>query len=298
MDENVSKSGHFFESHGIKCAADLYLPAEASEKLPCIIMAHGFSGTKDMLPAFANQFALNGFAVLAFDYRHFGESEGSPRQIINIRKQREDYSAAIEFVHSLDFINSGKIVLWGSSLSGGHVLHVASKDPSIAAVIVQVPFIDAYKGGGSENAPAKIKLKLIYAALRDTVHGLFRLPPYLVPVIGKPREYAAMTEPDAMPLADSLLNEGSSWRNEFAPRVAFQMPRYAKGTAESLKIPVLFCIAEFDIQASPAYAVKIAKKISNVEIKIYRSSHFGIYTGKMREQVISDQLEFLYKNLS
>ncbi len=299
MNNGMTKSKLFFESAGVKCAADLYLPAGAPGKLSCIVMAHGFSGTKDSIgiPVFAGQFALNGFAVFAFDYRNFGESGGEPRQVIHIRKQREDYHAAIAFARSLDMINPDQIALWGSSLSGGHVIDVAAKDPKIVAVIAQVPFIDAFKGGSNEKASAKVQIRLLLAALRDTIHGLVGLPPHLIPVVGNPGEFAAMTEPDAKPVVDATVGEDSKWRNEFAPRIAFGMPRYREGTAERINMPILFCVAEHDLQASAGFAMAIARKAPKGELRKYSVGHFGLYTGEMRNQVISDQLEFLRKYL-
>ncbi len=298
MDKDVTKSTLFFESNGVKCAADFYLPTGAAEKSPCIVMAHGFSATKDSfgMPAFAGSFAEGGFAVLAFDYRNFGESGGVPRQVIHIPRQREDFHAAIRFARSLDNIDPDRIILWGSSLSGGHVVDVAAKDPEIAAVIAQVPFLDAFKGKGSEKAPANIQLKLLSAALRDAVHGLLGLPPHLIPVVGNPGEFATMTEQEAKPVAGATA-EGTTWRNEFAPRIAFGMPRYKDGTAECLNMPVLFCIAEQDVQASPAFTMEIAKRIPKGEVRIYPVGHFGLYTGEMRDRVISDQLKFLGRAL-
>ena len=299
MEQSIRKSKIFFKSEGVKCAADLYLPDIAARKLPCIVMAHGFSGTKDSfgMPEYASQFTKNGFAVLAFDYRNFGESGGVPRQVIDINKQREDYHAAIGFARSLDTINPDEIALWGSSLSGGHVIDVAAKDPKIAAVITQVPFIDAFKGGGSETAPVKVQIKLLFAAVRDVIHGLMNLSPHLIPVVGNPGEFATMTEPEAKPLVDSMIAQGLKWRNEFAPRIAFKMPRYKVRTAESLNMPILFCIAEQDIQASPAFALEIARKVPNGEIREYFAGHFGLYTGKMMQQVIADQLDFLKRSI-
>jgi alpha-beta hydrolase superfamily lysophospholipase len=59
-------------------------------------MAHGFGGTRDcgLLP-YAEGFAAAGLDVLLFDYRGFGDSSGSPRQLVSHRRQRQDYHAAI-----------------------------------------------------------------------------------------------------------------------------------------------------------------------------------------------------------
>ncbi len=69
-------------------------------------MAHGFSATRgDRLPAYAERFAAAGLAVLLFDYRHFGDSGGEPRQLLHIGRQLEDYRAAIAFAKGLDGID-------------------------------------------------------------------------------------------------------------------------------------------------------------------------------------------------
>ena len=85
-----------FTSGGLRCAAWLYLPEDAAEPVPCVVMAHGFGGTRaDAIPAFAERFAGAGLAALVFDYRHFGDSEGEPRQLLDIGLQLEDWTAAI-----------------------------------------------------------------------------------------------------------------------------------------------------------------------------------------------------------
>ena len=68
-----------FTSEGTLCAGDLYLPDNpAAGGLPAVVMGHGFSGVKQMLEPYAEHFRAAGFAVLAFDYRFLGMSEGEP----------------------------------------------------------------------------------------------------------------------------------------------------------------------------------------------------------------------------
>lgn len=56
-----------------------------------IVMAHGLGGTRRMrLTAFAERFVAEGYACLVFDYRYFGDSEGQPRQLLDIKSQLED----------------------------------------------------------------------------------------------------------------------------------------------------------------------------------------------------------------
>lgn len=85
-----------FESGGLQCAASLFRPLDMpGVAVPCVVRAHGFTGTRDQLTIYAEAFARAGLAVLTFDYRHFGESEGSPRQIVDIGKQMGDWRSAI-----------------------------------------------------------------------------------------------------------------------------------------------------------------------------------------------------------
>ena len=110
-----------FESGGLRCAASLFRPTDMpGVRDPCVVMAHGFTGTRDQLTCYAETFARAGLAALTFDYRHFGGSEGSPRQIVDIGKQMEDWRSAIAMARTLDGVDSTRIALWGSSLSGGH----------------------------------------------------------------------------------------------------------------------------------------------------------------------------------
>ncbi len=125
---------------GEQLAVYLYRPDTGTDT-PCVVMAHGFAGTRDDgLPGYAEAFCAAGYAVALFDYRGFGASTGQPRQLIDIAAQHADYRAVVEWVRGLDGIDPHRIALWGSSFSGGHVLAIAADEPSIAAVVCQAPF--------------------------------------------------------------------------------------------------------------------------------------------------------------
>jgi pimeloyl-ACP methyl ester carboxylesterase len=113
-----------FPSGESTCSA-WYLPAssevlERSNGRPCVVMAHGFSGTRDggLLP-YAEGFAAAGMDVLLFDYRGFGDSTGMPRQLVSYRRQRADYKAAVAAARAINGVDPERIVLWGTSYSGG-----------------------------------------------------------------------------------------------------------------------------------------------------------------------------------
>lgn len=115
-------------------------PSFSSGKLPCLVMAHGFAAHKEFnLGTFAEYFTSNlPVAVLAYDHRCIGASEGEPRREIIPALQISDYSDAITFAQSLPEIDADKIAIWGSSYSGGHVLSVGAVDRRVKAVISQM----------------------------------------------------------------------------------------------------------------------------------------------------------------
>ena len=115
-----------FRSGGKLCAAWLYAPRDAIEARPCVVMAHGFGATREMsLAPYAERFAAAGMNALLFDYRHFGASEGEPRQVLSVRRQLRDYAAALECARKLDGVDASRVAVWGTSFSGGHALVMA-----------------------------------------------------------------------------------------------------------------------------------------------------------------------------
>ena len=113
------------------------------EGRPCVVMAHGFGGTRDAgLSAYAEGFAEAGIDAFVFDYRGFGASDGTPRQAVSVRRQREDYRAALAACRRLPGVDPERIALWGTSYSGGHVIPVAAGDGGVAAIVSLTPAVD------------------------------------------------------------------------------------------------------------------------------------------------------------
>jgi len=288
-----------FESGGIRCAGFLYRPAKIDEKLSCIVMANGFSNTMDwILPDYAERFVGAGFAVLIFDYRYFGESDGEPRQLVDVKRQREDIHAAIHFVRSQAGMDPDRIALWGTSLGGGHVIAVAVEDSQIAAVIAQVPGIDmvSKEARATIKIPSSVILKLLVAALRDALQGLLGLPPYYAKVFGEPYETAVFSDPKLKPRFDALMKGSSSWRNEFTPRFYLALPRYNEGTIEKLRMPLLVCVADQEVYGKPAFQAKIGRQAPRGEVLHYPGEHFDFYHG-LFEKVVADEIDFLRRHL-
>ena len=133
-----------FPSQGAILRGLLFLPEAQAGKLPLVIMAHGTSATMLMvMDKYARVFQLAGLAVLAYDHRNFGRSEGQPRQEINPWLQCRGYRDAIDFAMTLTEIDSERVALWGDSYSGGEVVVVGAVDRRVKAIVAQCPALGA-----------------------------------------------------------------------------------------------------------------------------------------------------------
>ena len=163
---------------------------------------------------FAEAFAGAGLDVLLFDYRCFGESTGEPRQLAWPARHREDYAAAVEFARGLDGVDPERIVLWGTSWSGGHVVYVGADDSRIAAVISQTPDLDGVRTLREIGKYAGLgqQLRVTLVGIKDALRMRRGEEPLMLATVGRPGELAAMTSEESEPGMRAIA--GPSWRNE------------------------------------------------------------------------------------
>jgi len=137
----------FFNSGGLRCAADLYLPDDlrSGAKRPGLVIGHGFSVVKEALVEHGRAFARAGFVTLAIDYRSFGRSEGEPRADLFPMNEAEDYRNALSYLQSRPEVDPDRIGIWGTSFAGGLVMYVGAVDRRVKAVVSQVPVVDGYR---------------------------------------------------------------------------------------------------------------------------------------------------------
>jgi uncharacterized protein len=293
-----------FPSQGETCAA-WHLVGEgdafAGERgRPCVVMAHGVGGTRDceLLP-FAEAFAEAGLDALLFDYRGFGDSSGEPRQLALPARHRDDYRAAVAFARELGGVDPERIVLWGTSWSGGHVVYVAADDPRIAAVISHTPDLDGVRtllqitryGSWAQLA------RVTWEGLKDVAGAVRGRPPHMIPLVAGPGEIAAMTSDDAEAGYRSIA--GPKWRNEVSARaVIAELANRAITRMDSLRCPILVQIADRDSVAPPAQARAASWRAKGyVEVREHPCLHFDVYLGEWRERSLDDQLHFLRRHL-
>lgn len=287
-----------FPSGDSTCAAWLYTPTTPhTGPRPIIVLAHGLGGVKEQrLDAFAERFTAAGYACLVFDYRHFGASAGNPRQLLDIKTQLADWKSAVAYARTLDDVDPDRVVVWGTSFGGGHVIVTAAQDKRIAAAIAQCPFTDGF--ASSFAIPPLTSAKVTARALRDAIGALFGQEPIMVPSYGPPGSTALMTSPDSVAGIQNLLPPGAEVAHDVAARFALQIVRHFPGRqARNVTCPIFFAICEQDAVAPPKPTQKYAAQAPHGEIKLYDAGHFDIYVGEEFERNVADQLDFLSRHV-
>ncbi len=291
-----------FLSAGVRCDVWLYRPSGAGPH-PCVVMANGMGGIRSAaLPNFAARFAKAGIAVLVFDYRYVGTSEGEPRGLIDIDSQRQDYRAAMACARNLDGIDGDRVALWGTSFSGGHVLSLAAnEDISIAAAVIQNPFVDGRSAVAAtmRSAGRARAAFLVWEGLRDEFCRLFGLAPHRIALMGQPGSVAMMTTPDAVSGYESILPaDAEGWEPAVPARIMLRIGSERPALrAHRVRSPLLVCVCDRDEISPPRPAVRVAEKAPRGEIRRYPIGHFDIFNGRWFEQAVEDQIAFLRRNL-
>lgn len=286
----------WFDSAGTRCAARVYRPV-ADGSVPVVVMAHGFGSVRALrLYAYAERFAAAGYAVVVFDYRGFGESEGEPRQVLDIGMQHDDWRAALRFARSLEVVDPDGVVAWGTSFAGGHVLSIAGQGEPLAAVIAQVPHVSGPAAVRPVGAAAG--LRALSRGVRDVVAARLGRAPVLIDSAGMAGSTAMMTSPDAYPGMLRLLEESGLGEDDYprtvAARIALKIGLYSpRRWVEGIECPVLVQIAAHDAITPRTVAERAATKIHRSTVRVYDGGHFDPYVEPLFSSVVADQLEFL-----
>lgn len=150
-------------SEGTRLAGDLWLPDELgpNERVPAILLCHGWGGLKEHLNmTYAPWFSKAGFAVLAFDYRGWGESDAKlvptapagpadekgevalrarpSREVVDPFDQLRDIQNCLDYLEGEAQVDEQRIGLWGTSYGGGHAVFMAAHDSRVKTIVAQV----------------------------------------------------------------------------------------------------------------------------------------------------------------
>ena len=126
----------FRNRYGITLAGDLYQPRRRDgQKLPALVLSGPFGAVKEQSSGlYAQQLAERGFVTLAFDPSFTGESGGEVRDVASPDICTEDFSAAIDHIGLLPFVDRGRIGVMAICGLSGMALTAATCDSRIKAV--------------------------------------------------------------------------------------------------------------------------------------------------------------------
>lgn len=134
-----AQRAEFTDVDGVAIRGILLLPAQLPA--PALVMAHGFSLTwRQGLMPYARACCKSGLAVLVFDHRSFGESDGEPRCCVDYWAQIRGYKRALDFLQTRHKeVDASKLAVWGFSLTSAIALMLGAVDERVSAVVAISP---------------------------------------------------------------------------------------------------------------------------------------------------------------
>jgi pimeloyl-ACP methyl ester carboxylesterase len=230
---------------------------------------------------------------MEFDYPGWGHSAGWPRQDINPWTRVKVVDAALAHLKSLPQVNARKIVLWGTSFGGGHVVDIATQHPEILGAIIQVPMLDGL---------ATVMAVPFFRLLRFGIYGLLDLfkpgSRIHLPTLARPGEFGSMDRDgawNAMELGITGLGN-KKYDNRVTARSLLTMAFYRPWTRlKKVDVPMLIVGATRDTVA-PFVAGKVhAVRNRHLLVIEIDANHFDPYFEPVFAEMIEHQLAFLSK---
>jgi uncharacterized protein len=126
-----------FYSEGARLVGDVYLPDGLAPgvRRPGIVLCHGYTGVKDIyLPDNARVLNDAGFVAMVFDYKGWGDSEGSRSRLAPYSRVA-DVQAALTFLGTLPQVDPAGLGIYGTSYGGATVVWVAAIDQRVKCVV-------------------------------------------------------------------------------------------------------------------------------------------------------------------
>ena len=153
-----------FLSDGARLVGNLYLPEnyQPNKKYPAVVVSGSWTTVKEQMAGlYAEQLAGEEFITLAFDFRNFGESEGTPRFYENPTQKIADIGNAVSYLQSLPQVDAERIGALGICAGSMYTLMAAAGDKRIKSVVTAASWLHDAEAvklfyGGEEGVQGKI----------------------------------------------------------------------------------------------------------------------------------------------
>jgi fermentation-respiration switch protein FrsA (DUF1100 family) len=126
-----------FYSEGFKLCGDVYTPDDLGpgERRAAVLLCHGYTGVKDLyLPDNARVLNEAGYVSMTFDYKGWGDSEGSRSRLAPYSRVM-DVQAAMTCLGLQAEVDPEKIGIYGTSYGGATVSWVGAVDQRAKCIV-------------------------------------------------------------------------------------------------------------------------------------------------------------------
>lgn len=299
---NAMRTDIEFTSDGTVCRGWFYKPRAQTKPAPAIVMSHGITAVKEQyLDRYAERFAGEGFAVLVFDYRHLGASDGVPRGRIVPQEQHDDTRAALGWVGKQPEVDPARIGLWGTSFSGGHALFMGAMDPRVKAVVAQVPAVDA-PGALKSLSGADGYAMLLQMLADDHANRNAGNESAAIPVVAPPGQLALLATPDSYDwFTSSAKTMAPNWFNQITLESIARVGEYTPDSVIHLIAPkpLLMQVATKDTLIPPDSARRaFARAGEPKKLEEFDCGHFDMYGREpWHDKAVSSQVAWFKQHL-
>jgi uncharacterized protein len=235
-----------------------------------------------------------------FDYRHYGGSGGEPRELLIPALQHEDYKNAITWLGRHPLVDAGRIGVWGTSFSGGHVLHLAAVDRRIKAVVAQVPAVDMW--ANAQRVADPVLLESFVKGLADArVAGYPDDEPQRFPFSAPSGQVAFQSDDETHEWLIRTRDEcAPSYVNEVVLESLEHVLAYSPGVnAHRIgDTPVLVVLAEGDRWTPNDLVLEaVARMTGPTEVVLVPGGHYSVYDGEGHEEAARAAASFFARHL-
>lgn len=284
-----------FYSDGESISGFLYVPDELEDngRRPGIVLCHGFAGVKELLlPAYAEAFCRDGFVVLSFDYRGFGQSGGVPGKLVP-REQILDIRNALTFLQSQPEVEPGRLALWGTSFGGANAIVAAAQDKRVKCLVVQLTFGDGERViTGPLETGEKEKMYAMIAKMQS--RAVTQNKVMMVPI------HKVLTDEQSIDFYNRYKDEYSALDVKIPFLTVHEtMEHKPEKFLADVGVPIFIVAAENDkVNPREESEILYEKAASPKELYVVKgATHYELYEGEKFRETAAKQTEWFNKYL-
>lgn len=290
-----------FSSCSNRCAGWSYVPQDgaADAQYPVIILAHGFSAVKEQgLANYAERFCSAGFAVVVFDFAHFGASEGAPLGQLFPHDMVEDYRNAITWACQQPQVDPSRLGLWGTSFSGGVATFAATVDRRAKAVVAQVPSL---MNAETRRAPDPAKWAAVGQMLVAERAARYRAGEVrTMPVVAPMGQPCVLPGRECLDAFEAFSTVAPNWRNEITIASLEKIREFDPVSLIQMLAPTtLLVIAAETDSLIPLAAVTAAfdRAAEPKRMVVLPTGHFDIYSDPWLTKSVDEAIDWFSTHL-